>query len=135
MSSDSNLSIARRFFNECWVQGKIDVLDEIMAPGHVHHLPGEDLNGPEEIKTIIRDLRIAFPDMRITIEDEIISQDKVVFRWTTRCTHMGDFYGMPPTGNTIEYGGIDIIRFEKGRIVELWSQMDKLSLRRQLNPT
>ena len=112
------------------------MLDEIMAPGHVHHLPGEDLHGLEEIKTIIRDLRIAFPDMRITtIEDEIVSQDKVVFRWTTRCTHMGDFYGMPPTGNTIEYGGIDIIRFEKGRIVELWSQMDKLSLRRQLNPT
>lgn len=132
MSSKNNLSLARRFFNECWNQGKLDVLDEIMAPEHIHHLPDEDIQGSENIKRLINNLRAAFPDMKITIEDEIVSQDMVVFRWTTRFTHLGDFFGMPPTGNYIMYTGIDIIRIANNRIVELWNQMDQVSFTNQL---
>ena len=135
MSADTNLSIARRFFYECWNQGKLDVLDEIMAPNHVHHLPDEDIHGIDAIKAGIRTMRIAFPDKTLTIDDEIAAQDKVVFRWTSRFTHLGDFFGMPPTGNHIEYSGIDIIRIKDDRIVELWSQWNQFSFKRQLNPS
>jgi steroid delta-isomerase-like uncharacterized protein len=133
MSSVTNLSIARRFFNECWNQGKVDVLDEIMAPDHLHHLPDEDIRGAESIKGFILNLRTAFPDLTINIDDEIVAENKVALRWTTRCTHLGDFFGMPPTGNHIEYGGIDIIRFNNGRIVELWSYMDQVGFNTQVN--
>ena len=78
MASELNLSIAKRFFNECWNQGKVDLLDEIMAPDNVHHLPDSELNGFDEVKDGIRNLLMAFPDMSITIDDEIVAQDKVV---------------------------------------------------------
>lgn len=132
MPSDTNLSTARRFFNECWNQGKLEVLDEIMAPDHVHHLPDEDIRGIENIKAGIRNLRLAFPDKTLTIDDEIAVRDKVVLRWTVHMTHLGDFYGMPPTGNRIAYSGIDIIRFDHSRIVELWSQWNQGAFKRQL---
>jgi predicted ester cyclase len=132
MSLENNLSIARRFFNECRNQGNLDVLDEIMAPEHIHHLPDEDIHGSEKIKRLINNLRTAFPDMNIKIEDEIVEKDKVVFRWTARLTHRGDFFGIPPTGNHIMYSGIDIIRITNNRIVELWSQMDQVGFNHQL---
>ena len=132
MSSENNRILARRFFNECWNLGAVDVIDDLLAPDHVHHFPDEDVKGAENIKELIVKTRTAFPDIVFTIDDEIIAQDKVVFRWTARCTHLGDFYGMPPTGNSIEWTGIDIIRCANGRIVELWNQADGIGFERQL---
>ena len=132
MSSEKNRALARRFIDECWNQGKVDVIDDLLAPDHVHHFPDGDIEGADNIKEFILKMRIAFPDIAITIDDEIVSQDKVVFRWTARCTHLGDFFGMSPTGNSIEYTGIDIIRSSNGRIVELWSQTDAVGFDRQL---
>jgi predicted ester cyclase len=120
-----NLALARRFFNECWNEGRVDALTEIMAPEHVHHFPDSDLRGPENIKAMIHDIRTRFPDFHITIDDEIVGQDKVVLRWTIRGTHQ-------PTGNSVQYTGIDIIRIANGRIVELWNQMDVVGYKQQL---
>ena len=124
-SSNTNLALARRFFNECWNEGGVDVLAKIMAPKHVHHFPDGDMHGPENIKAMILDIRTRFPDFHISIDDEIVGQDKVVLRWTIRGTHQ-------PTGNSVEYTGIDIIRFSNGRIVELWNQMDVVGYQQQL---
>ena len=132
MSSENNQTLARRFFNECWNQGAVNLVDDLLDSNHVHHFPDEDVKGAENIKELIVKLRTAFPDIVFTIDDEIIAQDKVVFRWTARCTHLGDFYGIPPTGNYIEYTGIDIIRCANGRIVELWNQIDGIGFERQL---
>lgn len=120
-----NLALARRFFNECWNEGRVDALAEIMSPEHVHHFPDGDVRGPENIKAMILDIRQDFPNFQITIDDEIVGQDKVVFRWTIRGTHQ-------PTGNSVEYTGIDIIRIANGRIVELWNQMDVVGYKQQL---
>jgi steroid delta-isomerase-like uncharacterized protein len=132
MSSENNLALARRFFNECWNQGAVNLIDDFLATEHVHHFPEGDVKGPENIKNLILEMRTAFPDFHLTIDDEIAAQDKVVFRWTCSCTHLGDFYGIAPTGNTIEYTGIVIIRFANGRIVELWNQVDQAGFDRQL---
>jgi steroid delta-isomerase-like uncharacterized protein len=133
MSSNTNRALARRFIEECWNQGTVRLIDDFLAPDHVHHLPAGDIHGAEEIKGLIVDVRAAFPDYVITIDDEIVAQDKVVFRWTAHGTHLGDFYGMSPTGNFIKYTGIDIIRCANGRIVELWNQTDFIGFERQLN--
>jgi predicted ester cyclase len=129
---DENLAVARRFFNECWNEGAVDILTDIMDPEHVHHMANRDMPGPENVKKLIVALRTAFPDFHIDIDDEIVSNDKVVLRWTIRGTHRGDFYGQAPTGNKIEYTGIDILRFANGRIVELWNQMDAVGFNRQM---
>jgi predicted ester cyclase len=47
-------------------------------------------------------------------------------------THRGEFMDIPPTGREIGLGGITILRFENGRCVERWSQVDMLGLLAQL---
>ena len=76
--------------------------------------------------------RLACPDMRYTVEDIIAEGDKVVYRLTWHATHQGEFMGFPPTGNTLMFTEIHVNRIAEGRIVERWSQVDRLGLMRQL---
>jgi predicted ester cyclase len=55
--------------------------------------------------------RSAFPDIRITVEDQVAEGDKVATRVTVRGTHRGELEGMPPSGKRIEISAITIDRF------------------------
>jgi predicted ester cyclase len=132
MATHNNQSLIKQFFEECWNHGAVGRLNDLLAPDHVHHLPGWDLHGPQQVGELIADLRIAFSDLHFIIDDVIVGQDKIVIRWIAHGTHLGDFFGLPPTGNRVEYTGIDIIRCSNGRIVELWGQPDSAGLNRQL---
>jgi predicted ester cyclase len=46
-------------------------------------------------------LRAAFPDLEITIDDQIAESDQVCFRATTRGTHQGEIFGIPATGKVL----------------------------------
>ena len=129
---EHNLLIVRRFFDELWTNGRLEAVDELLAPAHTHHLSGDDLGGPEEVKALAVFLRAAFPDLRFVIEDEVVADDKVVVRWTAVGTHRGDFDGIAPTGRVVTWTGIDIVRLHDHRIVELWGNYDGLGLEEQL---
>jgi len=74
----------------------------------------------------------AFPDLHITVEDLIEEGDKVVSRNTVTGTHQGEYMGLPPTGKSITYNEIFIVRFVNGRIAETWGVVDVLSQMNQL---
>jgi predicted ester cyclase len=71
-------------------------------------------------------------DLHLTIEDLIEEGDKVVMRNTVTGTHQGEYMGIPPTGKTVTYNEIFILRFAGGRIAETWGIVDVLSQMRQL---
>ena len=74
----------------------------------------------------------AFPDMQITIEDQIAEGDKAAVRVTIRGTHQGAFMDIPPTGKQVSMTGIGIDRFKDGKFVESWFNEDDLGLMQQL---
>jgi steroid delta-isomerase-like uncharacterized protein len=74
----------------------------------------------------------AFPDLNVTVEDEIAEGEMVVTRWTIRGTHQGDLEGIAPPGQQIELEGITIHRIEGGKIVEEWERYDNLGMMQQL---
>ena len=76
--------------------------------------------------------RDAFGDLRLVDQDYVAGGDKVVFRWRVRATHRGAFAGVPATGRTVEFSGIEIIRIAGGEIVEHWDEIDALGLLQQL---
>ncbi|MEW6635831.1 MAG: ester cyclase [Actinomycetota bacterium] len=108
-------------------------VEEIYAPDYVLHEPSlsEDLRGPEGVERYARMYRDAFPDMHITVEDEIAERDKLVMRWIARGTHTGDLTDISPTGNRAEMPGITISRMSGGKIAEEWTQGDDLGLMQQ----
>ncbi len=76
--------------------------------------------------------RVAFPDVRVVVEDQIAEGDRVVTRWSAGGTHAGPLKGMPATGRTIAVTGANVTRFANGKIVESWFNFDMLTLLRQL---
>jgi predicted ester cyclase len=74
----------------------------------------------------------AFPSYRFEPRDVIAEDDKVVVRFKVRGTHKGEFFGVAPTGRTINLDGIIIYRIAGDKIAEHWLQMDVPSLMQQL---
>jgi len=125
----------RRFYQEVWSQGKLDVLDELMAAtfdDHDEPNPTDALEGLEHAKYTIMEYRSAFPDIHFTVEDQIAEGEMVVTRWTARGTHTGEFRGIPPTGKGAMTTGISITRVVSGKFVEGWTIYDVLGLLQQL---
>jgi steroid delta-isomerase-like uncharacterized protein len=133
--SDDAKSIARRWFEEVWNQGRDETIEELLAPEAVAHNlnePGEDVHGREGFKRHHDALRGAFPDLRTEVEDLIAEGDRVTVRWSARATHRGDHLGFPATGQPIAIRGTTILRVRDGRVVEGWDAWDRLSMLRQL---
>jgi steroid delta-isomerase-like uncharacterized protein len=127
-------TLARRYFEEVWNQGKVDVLDELLAPDYINHTPsaGRPPKGPDGLKPIVLAIRRAFPDLHFTIEDVIVTPEAVAIRTTMTGTHEGDLFGIPPTHRKVSVMQLQIERIKNGRIVEHWRVTDELSLMRQL---
>ncbi len=133
MSENKNLS--RRFIEELWNQGKLAVIDELIAPNATFYdasVPGGKFTGPEGMRQFYQIYKGAFPDVRITINDQIAEGDKVCTRWTATGTHKGDLMGTAPTGKSATVTGVDIGRYQGGKVVESWGSYDMLGLLQQL---
>ena len=99
----------------------------------VFHAPAPiDASGAQAIKLVWAALLRAFPDIHVAIEGVIAEGDKVVIRNTVTGTQLGEYRGMPPSGNPVTYNEIFIVRIEDGRIAEIWGVVDTLSQLKQL---
>jgi steroid delta-isomerase-like uncharacterized protein len=127
-------TIAQRYFNEVWNEGKVDVLEELLAPDYINHTPStpNPPPGPAGLKPIVRAIRQAFPDLHYTIEDIVVGADTIAIRTTMSGTHEGDLFGIPATHRHVKVMQIQIERIKNGRIVEHWRVTDDLTLMRQL---
>ncbi len=130
--SEQNKQLVRRAIEEVYNRGNLDLVDELVSSDFVAHTPSEEIRGPAGIKQFATALRTAFPDLQMTIEDQIADGDRVVTRWTATGTHTGPFQGIPPTGKSGKITGIDIDRIVNGKAVECWTNTDDLGLLQQL---
>ncbi len=126
---------ARRIFEELWNGKNRAVIDEVMSPDYVHHDPqAADIPpGIEGYKQFVDRYMNAFPDVHMTVEDEIVAGDTVVVRWTVTGTHRGELPGLPPTEKSISLTGISIARLRDGKLVESWNNWDALGMMQQLS--
>jgi len=132
--SEENKAIIRRFFEEFVNKGDESVVDELIGEDIIDHDP-QDPNtspGPEGVKQLFAGRRLAFPDLRVRVEDLVAEGDKVVHRSTITGTHNGEFMGIPATGKSISNGAIAIFRIEDSKIVERWGEMDAMGMMQQL---
>ena len=133
MSARENKTTVRRFVDEVQSGGNIDAIDELCSPEFVNHSapPGVPSNC-EGVKQLTAMFRQAFPDSYLTVEDMVAEGDKVATRKTFHGTHQGEFMGIPPTGQQVSIGLIDIVRIADGQVVEHWSMVDNLGMMQQL---
>ena len=133
--SEENKPIARRALEEVFSgQGDLDVADELFAPNYVGHDPAspEDIRGPEGVKEFASMYRNAFPDVLMSVEEQVAEGDKVVTRWIASGTHQGDMMGIAPTGNRVTVAGTSVERIVDGKIEETWDNYDALGMMQQI---
>ena len=127
--------LTRKYIDEVWNQGRLDLVDRLVAQDCVTHdpaAPGGELIGPDGLKQLISMYRNAFPDTEFEIKDMILEGDKVGARITASGTHKGELMGIAPTGKRVSISGIVITQFRAGKQVESWSSYDQLGMLQQL---
>jgi steroid delta-isomerase-like uncharacterized protein len=133
MSAEGNKAIVRRFVEEVQNGGNLAVVDEVAAPGYINHTAPAGVPADREgLKQLTAMFRRAFPDGQMTIEDMVAEEDRVATRKTFRGTHRGELMGIPPTGNAVAIGLMDMVGLVDGKVVESWSAADDLGLLQQL---
>lgn len=134
MTVEQNKALIRRFYEEVWNRGNLDVAYEVFAADYERHdlRPGNPLSGPEGQKQIASDFRSAFPDLHMTVDVMIAEGDMVVARWTTEGTNTGAWGSIPATGKHVKFSGVNIFRIADGKVVEIWNHRDDLGVMQQL---
>ena len=135
MLLDTNKTVSRRFFEEVFGQGKLNMLDELIATDHVNSGPGTLPGlptGPEGTKQLVTVYRNAFPDIHFTIDEQIAEGDKVVTRWTAHGTNTGELVGIPATGKSSTVTGLTVDNFANGKIANSWGIFDQFGMMQQL---
>jgi predicted ester cyclase len=75
---------------------------------------------------------VGLPDVAVTMEDFIVSGDRIVGRFVYRGTHTGELMGIAPTGKRVEMRSIDIWRIDGGLAVEHWDELNLLEVFQQI---
>ena len=123
MSAEENERIVRRLYDEMYDQGHLDVADDLIGPGFVHHAAGHvAFSGQEGVRQVMGRWVAGFADMHTLIEDVVVEGDKVVVRTTWSGTHTGTMAGYAATGEVVHATQIVIYRLADGRIAEAWEE-------------
>ena len=124
MGADAD--IVRRLSEEAFVDGKIEVVDELIADDFVDHDPPPGLPGTKDgFRQLAELVTTAMSNRKFDPDEYIDTADgRVVENWTMTGTHTGEAFGLPPSGQDVQVRGIEIFRCEGGKIVEHWGAVD-----------
>ena len=135
MSVNENIDLMRRWFHEVWNEGRIQTVYELFSPDGIaigHYGSESQVRGPAKFAPFVAQIRRAFPDIQITIDDAFGAEDKVAVRWSARMNHTGEGFG-PATGKPVRLTGISIVRIANGQLVEGWDNWDRLGMLEQID--
>ena len=132
MTSSQNAATVLQMLDAAWNRGDTSVLDTTVAEDHIDHDDNGDDIGRDHLAQAILAYRAAFPDMRMSFDDQIADGGKVVTRWTASGTHQGQLDAIPATGRVARISGIFIHQLTDGEITESWTSFDRLGLLQQL---
>ena len=126
-------ALARRVNDEVLSQGKLELIDELVADDFVEHqaMPGMP-SGKDALKAFAEMFRAAFPDLKVETLATAVDGDEVWVHSRMTGTHDGEFNGMPPTGKKVSIELFDRIRTRDGKGVEHWGVSDDLAMMTQL---
>jgi predicted ester cyclase len=119
MSLGINKLVTRRFLEEAVNTGDVELLAEFISPDcrETNDSTGQQV-GLESIRAHMLGARQTYPDLHITVEQQIAEGDWVATRITARGTHIGQWLGITPTGKQVVITGVNLDRVVDGRMVD-----------------
>jgi steroid delta-isomerase-like uncharacterized protein len=115
-------------------RGKLDIINnEVLDRNFVYHGIGEESQlSKGEYLNFLHEVRQAFPDFNVRIDELVAEDERVAYRMTVSGTHKGEFKGIAPTGKKFTVSTMGIVLFKNGKIAEEWEIYDAMGMLVQL---
>ncbi len=132
MSKEQNMQVQQQW-GEAINSGNLEAFRELTTDSVKEHDPGPTQGpGAQGYIDLFTEMRTAFPDLKATPEHITAAEDSVALAYIIEGTHQGPFMGIAPTGKRIKARGVQIARFQDGKMVERWGSSDELGILKQL---
>ncbi|HEX7660033.1 MAG TPA: ester cyclase [Pseudonocardiaceae bacterium] len=134
-TQEINKAAARRLYEEAISQGKVEVLNDIVADDARDTAAPVDGGLPSGRGGFIRHvtwLLQAVEGVKATVTDTIAEDDRVVVYWTIDGIQREEVFGVPNSGRRFTGQSISTIRFRDGKIVDYKVLPDRLGIVQQL---
>lgn len=119
MEKNDNKTIIRRFLEEIENTGDVSNIREFISEDYVEVYEGKRYKiGIKGAIDHVLGVRRVYPDLKLTIENQISEGDWVVTIYTVTGTFMDEWLGMKPTGKPITYTGVNVDCIKEGKIIE-----------------
>ena len=131
VSTQDNEEIARRIFEEIWQNRNYDAIDELIDEDYVIHDPsmpeGDWPRGPEGVREMA-EIGAEMIDGPLELEQVIPAGEYVVSRWKQTGPFVGEMGRIDPTDEEVTITGMEIDRFEDGKLAETWQEVNMIDL-------
>ncbi len=134
MSTQENMQLVKRFYEEVHNKGNLNSLDELFDANITIHDPAlpNQRGGLRNYKEAQAEYKRAFPDKKVKIEEIIAIDDKVIARWMVSGTHKGNLKDVSATNKNFTITGLSLYLIKNGKIKEIHQHWDRLGLLEQL---
>jgi len=131
---EQNKATVRRFNKEFIEQGNMNSFAEIVDTSFINHsAPPGVPKGPEGVIFFFNQfLKRAFPDLVVSINDQVAEEDKVTTYKTFIATHRGELFGVPASGRKVFIEVMDVIRLKDGKFMDHWNVVDWQAVMQQI---
>ncbi|MFC5829968.1 ester cyclase [Nonomuraea insulae] len=112
--------------------GRFELIDELVHADYHDHTVGPGQGHDREgVRATMAAVRAAFSDLTVQILHCVGDGDLVATHKMFRARHTGPWFGVPPSGNQVEFRVMDLVRYREGQMAEHWAVADAVSLLRQ----
>eukprot|EP00241_Pyramimonas_parkeae_P021912 CAMPEP_0114282818 /NCGR_PEP_ID=MMETSP0059-20121206/3764_1 /TAXON_ID=36894 /ORGANISM="Pyramimonas parkeae, Strain CCMP726" /LENGTH=233 /DNA_ID=CAMNT_0001403491 /DNA_START=18 /DNA_END=719 /DNA_ORIENTATION=+ len=111
--------VARKFYEELWSSGNLELAEEVLAEHHKQHdrgwWGGRETIGRDKLCQGIVGFRRGYPDLKFTVEEVQASEEplpsKAFVYWRADGTNLGSMFGKEPSGQPLNISGITLLTF------------------------
>ena len=133
MAATDNKATYERYLKEVWENGNLDAIDDYLTPDfHNNDAIPTFGDGPAGERKLIEGFRAAFDNFTTSVDSAVGEGDIIGVRWSAQGTHVAQFAGIPASGKRVTMLGVEHLRFENGKIAEVWVNFDFAGLLVQL---
>lgn len=130
MSAELSLKV-EKIYKEVYNKGNLDALDDLIDVNYLRHQPPmKNVQGLAAYKAFISEVRGAYTNLNMVLDEIITAGNKTVVRLTLTGKNTGKIPTLrtPPTGREIAMPACVVSTWENGKIVEEWVYNDYLGL-------
>jgi predicted ester cyclase len=129
---EANIKMYTHVWDEIINKRNLDMFNDSNFTKDVVMHANPDVVGIDSARAYYANYLTGFSNIEFTIKDVFGQGDKLVKHWNFKGIHTGPFFGMAPTGKTVNIDGVTLVRMFDGKIAEERDFVDNLDLMTQL---